>query len=117
MRLYDYIMSFNDEEKEITAFDTNYSMEWYAYAYSDDEKWDELMFELYKLVTVEKINEDGSVVVNMSELIETHLEELRKADLFYDCSVDAIMADMTNTLAGFVGEDWFNKFVEALRND
>lgn len=46
----------------------------------------------------------------MSELIENHLEELRNADLFYDCSVDAIMADMTNTLAEFVSKEWFKKF-------
>lgn len=49
------------KKKEITVFDTNYSMEWYAYAYSDGKGWDELMFELYKLMTVEKINNDEAL--------------------------------------------------------
>ena len=53
--------------------------------------------------------------VNLSEVIESHIDNLKKEDLFNDCDIDAIMYDMDYIIAGYVSENWMIKFVNALK--
>ena len=69
--------------------------------------------DLAKLLTISRFSKDG-LVVNLAEIIEKKIPQLKEADLFIVCKIEPIMNDIDNILAGCVSESWLEKFVEAL---
>ena len=112
MKLYDYLVTL-EEGTELTVWDVDYDMESYFYNDEADDDWQTSMLELAKLLDVIEIKERG-VVVNLSEVIEKKLNELKEADLFLRCTTNRIMGSMEGILAGGVSEEWFKKFVDVL---
>lgn len=112
MKLYDYLVTLEDGT-ELTVWDKEYDMETYFYNDEADDDWQTSMLELAKLLDVIEVKERG-VVVNLSEVIEKKLNELKEADLFIKCNIDSIMNDIQNILAGYVSEEWFKEFVDVL---
>ena len=115
MKLYEYLEMNKDEE--IIATDSVYDCENYWY-YSDDtdDAWDTAMMEFAKLVEIDRIiSTNGVAVCNFSNLIEKHMEDIEKSNLFIDNSMDAIMYDFDNIISGYVSENWMNEFVEILK--
>ena len=112
MKLYDYLVTL-EEGTELTVWDTDYDIESYFYNDEADDDWQTSMLELAKLLDVIEIKERG-VVVNLSEVIEKKLNELKEANLFIKCNIDSIMNDIQNILAGYVSEEWFKEFVDVL---
>lgn len=43
------------------------------------------------------------------------MDKLEKSDLFTDCDIDIIMAEIESDIAGNVSEKWMQKFVSALK--
>ena len=114
MKLYDYIQQTEDWES--TVFDKDYDIEVYFYKNDDDEEldsWDESMEKLSKLLTVDEISKHG-VTVNLSELIEIKMENLKEAELFYRTDIDSIMDSIESVISGNVSEAWMENFVNAL---
>lgn len=113
MTLYDYIKQ--TEDWEVTVFDKDYDIEVYFYKNEDEDmdSWDESMERLSKLLTVDSFSECG-VTVNLSEVIESKLKNLRKAELFRRTNIDAIMNDVESIISGYVSEEWIEEFVNAL---
>lgn len=113
MTLYDYIKQTEDWEN--TVFDKDYDIEVYFYKNDEDDldSWDKSMENLSKLLTVDSISKYG-VTVNLSELIESKLENLKKADLFIRTDIDSIMDSIESVISGNVSEKWMEKFVESL---
>ena len=114
MKLYDYLKTL-EEGTELTVWDTDYDIESYFYNDEPDDDWQTSMLELAKLLDVIEVKKRG-VVVNISEVIEKKLNELKEANLFRRCTVDLIMNDIENILAGHVSDEWFKKFVDVLKN-
>jgi len=115
MTLHEYLKKTKDWE--ITVWDKGYDVETYFYKADNEEnmdEWEKANYELAKLLTVSEFSSDG-VVVNMAEVIEKKLPELKKADLFIRCNIDAIMDDIDNILAGCVSETWLTEFVNVLK--
>lgn len=116
MKLYEYLTTL-EEGTELPVWDKEYDME--SYFYNDkpddelDDDWQISMLELAKLLDVIEIKERG-VVVNLSEVIENKINELKESDLFIKCNIDSIMNDIQNILAGYVSEEWFKEFVDVL---
>lgn len=113
MKLYDYLFTL-EEGTELPVWDKEYDIESYFYNDEADDDWQTSMLELAKLLDVIEIKEHG-VVVNLSEVIEKKINELKKADLFIKCNIDSIMNDMQNILSGYVSEEWFKEFVDVLK--
>lgn len=113
MKLYEYLDLMPDGE-ELTVWDKDYDMETYFYGGKPDDKWDKAMSDLSKLLTIEEIKNDG-VTVNLSDIIESKIDKLDKANLFIECDIDSIMDDIDNILAGNVSEEWMEEFVVALK--
>ena len=115
MTLYDYLKTMY-EGYELTVWDADYDMETYFYKDTDESEdpWNKAIVELSKMLTVTKVGKRG-VYVNLSEVVESHIDNLKKEDLFNDCDIDAIMYDMDSILAGYVSENWMIKFVNALK--
>lgn len=113
MKLYEYL-DLMPEGEELTVWDKDYDMETYFYRGKTDDKWDKVMSDLSKLLTVEEIRNNG-VTVNLSEIIENKIEKLDKADLFIRCDIDSIMNDIDNILAGNVSEKWMEQFITVLK--
>ena len=114
MTLYEYIRQ--TEDWETTVFDKDYDTESYFYKndYNEElDSWDKSMEKLSKLLTVESISEH-SVTVNLSELIESKMENLKEAELFRRTNIDAIMDDIDAIISGYVSEEWMEEFVDAL---
>jgi hypothetical protein len=114
MTLYEYLKTTTDWE--ITVRDKDYDIETYFYKADNGNKmdaWDKAMYEFAKLLTITSISSDG-VTVNMAEVIESKLPELKKADLFIVCKIDPIMDGIDSILAGNVSEEWLTEFVEVL---
>ena len=113
MTLYDYIKQ--TEDWETTVFDKDYDIEVYFYKNDEEEldSWDESMKRLSKLLTVDEISKNG-VIVNLSELIESKMENLKEAELFRRVDIDWIMDDIEAIISGNVSEEWMEKFVKAL---
>ena len=113
MTLYDYIKQTKDWEN--TVFDKDYDIEVYFYKNDDGEldSWDKSMENLSKLLIVDSISKNG-VTVNLSELIESKLENLKKADLFIRTDIDSIMDDIEAIISGNVSEEWMEEFVKTL---
>lgn len=113
MTLYEYICKSKDWEN--TVFDEVYDTESYFYKNDDEEldSWDKSMEKLSKLLIVKNISKHG-VTVNLSELIESKIEKLKKAKLFKRTNIDAIMDDIEAIISGYVSEEWMEKFVDTL---
>ena len=114
MTLYDYIKQ--TEDWETTVFDKDYDIEVYFYKNDEDEEldsWDESMEKLSKLLTVNEISKNG-VIVNLSELIESKMKNLKEAKLFRVVDIDLIMDDIEAIISGNVNEEWMEEFVDAL---
>lgn len=75
MKLYEYL-DLMLEGEELTVWDKDYDVETYFYGGEHDDKWDKTMYDLSKLLTVEEIRNNG-VVVNLSEIIENKINNLR----------------------------------------
>lgn len=113
MRLYDYLTTL-EEGTELTVWDVDYDIESYFYNDEPDDDWQTSMLELAKLLDVTEVKERG-VIVNLSEVIEKKLKELKEADLFLRCTTNRIMGSMEGILAGDVSEEWFKEFVDVLK--
>lgn len=113
MKLYDYI-KLMPEGEELTVWDKDYDMETYFYGGNHDDKWDKAMSDLSKLLTITEIR-TGGVIVNLSDMIEMNIDEIREADLFHECSIDQVMESMESILAGNVSEAWMQEFVNILK--
>ena len=111
MTLSEYLEQTTDWE--VTVWDKDYDIETYFYKTDGKDRWDKAMNDLAKLLTVSRFSKDG-LIVNLAEVIEKKLPQLKEADLFIVCKIDPIMYDMGNILAGCVSEGWLEKFVEAL---
>lgn len=118
MTLYEYLLKL-EEDTEVTVHDAAYETETYFNNYFDEEvSWDNSMKELSKLLTIKKIvrcTDTIYVTVNLSEVIESKINELKKSDLFIRCNVDSIMYDIDNIIAGYVSENWMKRFVDVLK--
>ena len=113
MTLNDYL-SLMETGDELTVWDEDYDMETYFYATIDaNDRWQCAMLKLAEQLTVKTIRTNG-VIVNLSEVIENHICELSKSDLFINCGINAIMNAMESVLAGNVSEDWMERFVDVL---
>lgn len=112
MKLYDYLKTL-EEGTELTVWDTDYDIESYFYNDEPDDDWQTSMLELAKLLDVIEVKKRG-VIVNLSEVIEKKLNELKEVDLFLKCTTNKIMGSMEGILAGGVSEEWFKKFVDVL---
>ena len=111
MTLYEYLEQTTDWE--VTVLDKDYDIETYFYKTDGKDRWDKAMNDLAKLLTISRFGKEG-LVVNLAEVIESKIPELKKADLFIKCKIEPIMNDIDNILAGNVSEDWLEKFVEVL---
>lgn len=112
MKLYDYLKTL-EEGTELTVWDKEYDIESYFYNDEADDDWQTSMLELANLLDVTEVKERG-VIVNLSEVIEKKLDELKEANLFRRCTLDSIMDSMEGILAGYVSEEWLKKFVDVL---
>lgn len=112
MKLYDYLTML-EEGTELTVWDVDYDIESYFYNDEPDDDWQTSMLELAKLLDVTEVKERG-VIVNLSEVIEKKIDELKEANLFLRCTTNRIMGSMEGILAGGVSEEWFKKFVDVL---
>ena len=112
MKLYDYLTML-EEGTELTVWDVDYDIESYFYNDEPDDDWQTSMLELAKLLDVTEVKEHG-VIVNLSEVIENKINELKEADLFRRCTTDLIIDSMECILAGGVSKKWFKKFVDVL---
>lgn len=114
MKLRDYL-NLMDEHYELTVFDNTYDTEFYFSPMPlSDDSWERSMQELTKLLKITKIYEHG-VAVNFTEIVEKKLKKLEEANLFIHCDIDSIMCDMDNIMAGYVSENWMEKFVNILK--
>ena len=114
MTLYEYLEQTTDWE--VTVWDKDYDIETYFYKTAGRDKWDKAMNELAKLLTISRFSKDG-LTVNLYEVIEKKLPQLKKADLFNVCKIDWIMSDLDSILAGNVSESWLEEFVDALKKE
>ena len=112
MKLYDYLVTLEDGTG-LTVWDKEYDIESYFYNDKADDDWQTSMLKLAKLLDVIEVKERG-VVVNLSEVIEKKLNELKEADLFLRCTTDSIMSSMEGIISGYVSEEWFKEFVDML---
>lgn len=111
MTLNEYLEQTTDWE--VTVWDKDYDIETYFYKTDGKDRWDKAMNGLAKLLTISRFSKEG-LVVNLAEVIEKKIPQLKEADLFIVCKIDPIMNDIDNILAGYVSESWLEKFVEVL---
>ena len=97
MTLYEYLEQTTNWE--ITVWDKDYDIETYFYKTDGKDKWDKAMNDLAKLLTISRFSKDG-LVVNLAEVIEKKIPQLKEADLFIVCKIEPIMNDIDNILAG-----------------
>lgn len=112
MTLYEYLQNSMDDE--ITIWDKDYDIETYFYRTNDKNKWDKAMNDLAKLLTVLKFSKEG-LIVNLSEVIENKILDLKKSNLFIVCKIEYIMDEIDLILAGNVSEEWLYEFVNILK--
>lgn len=94
MKLSEHIIK-TEEGTEVTVYDNIYDIEVYFY---NDEIVDSFDESLKRL----------------SELIETNIEKLKSANLFYRYDIDSIMEDIEAIISGNVSEEWMEEFVNCL---
>lgn len=117
MTLYNFIKKYGNSIDELTVWDTDYDIAIYFYSdiLNPNDSWDKSMAALAKKLTVKDVIMDrGGVVVNLSQLIERNLNKPVMTQLFNRVNIDAIMYDITNIMAGYVGEKWMETFVNSL---
>jgi hypothetical protein len=114
MTLNEYLEQTTDWE--VTVWDKDYDIETYFYKTDGKDRWDKAMNGLAKLLTISRFSKEG-LVVNLAEVIEKKIPQLKEADLFIVCKIDPIMDDINNILAGCVSESWLEKFVEVLSKE
>ena len=115
MTLYEYMEKL-EEGTEVAVIDNDYDVE--TYFYNDmnyEDEWDKSMIALSKILTISEVIDEERVSVNMSDLIEKHIDELKQAGLFIRCTLDEIMYDIEQILSGYVSEEWLKKFVDILK--
>lgn len=116
MNLAQHLRSLPDGT-EVTVLDNAWDIEVYFYNNTGIlDSWDRSMLRLAELLTVTKVVDDTTVNVNLIELIEKHMDQLKAADLFIVYDIDNIVADIESILAGFVSESWLEKFVKVLED-
>lgn len=96
--------------EEVTVFDTDIDIEVYFYN-CKSTKWDKACFSIASKLEVKEVGCNG-VTVNLSELIEHNLKNLKGLFKIYD--VEEIVCDMENILAGYVSERWIEEFANRL---
>ena len=117
MTLYNFIKKYRNSIDELTVWDTDYDIEIYFYSdiLNPNDSWDKSMAVLAKKLTVKEVRTDrGGVVVNLPQLIERNINKPVMAQLFNRVNIDAIMYDIPNIMAGYVGEKWLETFVNNL---
>ena len=112
MTLYEYLQNSIDDE--ITVWDKDYDIETYFYKTNDKNKWDKAMNDLAKLLTILTFSKEG-LIVNLSEVIENKILDLKKSNLFIVCKIEYIMDVIDLILAGNVSEEWLDEFVNILK--
>lgn len=116
MTLYDYLI-LTLEDAEVTVWDKDYDIETYFYNDQDeDNRWQISMLELAKLLTVTKIWKNG-IEVDLSDLINRNINNLKESELFNHCDIDSIMNDIEYIISGNVSEEWIEKFVNVLKKN
>lgn len=114
MTLLDYMSAHEGEE--ITVHDVDYDIESYFYGDEPKDDWDRAMQKLAACLDIKEIKEDDEeVTVNLSELIENNLENIK--DLFIVSTVDVIMDDIEAILSGNVSEQWMVDFANAISSN
>ena len=113
MKLCEYLDLMPDNG-ELSVCDKDYFVEAYFYGGKPSDKWGALMGELAKQLTILRIHRTG-VTVNLSEIIEKHMDKLEEMDLFTNYDIDSIMENIESILAGNVSEDWMEQFIAALK--
>lgn len=114
MKLYSYL-SLMEDGCELTVWDEDYDIELYFFnVVGAKDSWYKSMIELSRLLEIKHIYRDG-VTVNLAEIIEEHLEDLDKANLFIHCDIDSIMDDIEAIISGYVSEEWMEEFVNVLK--
>lgn len=112
LTLLDYLKHRKGET--ICVVDSDYDGEFY-FEYGDDmDKWDRAMNKIASKLTIEEFCTNGAVKVKLGNLIQKHMNQIIKADIFNSNDVDDIMNDMTEILAGYVSEKWLEKFANCL---
>ena len=112
MTLYDYI-TLMPEGEELTVWDSEYDVEVYFYGGVPDDRWSKAMSDLSKLLTITGIRNEG-VIVNLSEVIEKHIDKLTALEVFESCDTDIVMDNIEYVLAGNVDDNTFERIVNAL---
>lgn len=112
MTLGEYIRQ-TDYGSEITVWDKDYDIEVYFDNYGNDA-WANAMMAFADKLNIVKFRTNG-VVVNMSDVIERNIDNPKFKDLFIRVSVDDIMDDIENILAGYVSEEWLTEFADCLK--
>ncbi len=116
MKLYDVLELASEE---ITVLDKDCDIEVYFDGIIGQkepiDKWTKAKLELAKLLDVFAIS-GWSVAVNLAEVIERKMPEIKKADFFLiECDIDDILSILMSILAGGVSDKWLTKFVEVLK--
>ena len=117
MTLYNYIKKYSYCIDEFIVWDMDYDLEIYFHSniLNPKDSWDKSMGILAKKLTVKDVKGGmGGVVVNLSQLIERNINKPVMAQLFNTVNIDAIMYDIPNVIAGYVGEKWLETFVNSL---
>ena len=114
MTLHEYIKS-RPSGAEVTVLDKEYDMESYFYNDKPEDKWDMAIEDLSKLVSVTQVVRDNVVEVDFSGLIEKNLDNIKKTGLFFRCTLNHVMGCLPDMISGYISEEWFVKFVEALK--
>ena len=119
MRLSDYMDKFSEEE--ISVHDKDYEMECYFYGGTPADKWDKAMLKIASELSVISVDFNISngycsigVTTDLSDIIVSKLDKIRDSDLFIVPTIDAIMYDMENILAGYVSEKWIEDFANII---
>lgn len=116
MTLFEYIK--NSKGWEITVWDDDYDVEVYFYKpddYNNLDLWDKSMMELSKLLTISEFNDNG-VSVNLSSLIEKHIDKINCNNLFLsEMNINRIMNCIDSIISGNVSENWMSNFVNILK--
>ena len=105
--------------EEIICFDTDYDIEFYMYPEEkcdSDDPFDIGLDWLCKHLEVAEVIEDRFMcTVKVTKMIEDHIAALKKSDLFYISNVEDIVCSFPSIVAGYVDEEWMEKFVSLLK--
>lgn len=116
MTLYEYLI-LTVENAEVTVWDKDYDIETYFYNdHDEDNRWQISMLELAKLLRVTKIWKNG-IEVNLADLINRNINNLKESELFIHCDIDSIMNDIERIISGNVSEEWMERFVNVLKEN